>query len=43
VANAKKEPDWLDTLDEDMELEKGMFEDEYIKEMERYLALVSML
>jgi len=39
VANAKKEPDWLDTLDEDMELEKGMFEDEYIKEMEKYLAL----
>jgi hypothetical protein len=39
IANAKKEPDWLDTLDEDMELEKGMFEDEYIKEMERYLAL----
>ena len=36
---AKKEPDWLDTLDEDMELEKGMFEDEYIKEMEKYLAL----
>ena len=39
VANPKKEPDWLDTLDEDLELEKGMLEDEYIKEMERYLAL----
>ena len=39
VANAKKEPDWLDTLDEDIELEKGMLEDDYIKDMERYLAL----
>lgn len=39
VANTKEETPKVDIeVDEDEELEKGMFEDEYIKGMEKYLA-----